>query len=139
MIEQREDSFRRRHRRLHDVVFFREIANWLIHALDVLNESDDHSRLDGARQHLVTSIPEQQSDAERAKYLDHGEKHRVIADAAQEHVAIAKIHLLKPAVHLCFLSESLDRGHSGNVFLQAGVESAQDEPALAINFPSASA
>ena len=54
MIEEGEDALGGRHRGLHDVVFFGEIANRLIHALNVLDKGhDDARRLNHARHHQV--------------------------------------------------------------------------------------
>ena len=54
-----------------------------------------------------------------------------------KHVPVAEIHLLKTPVHFFFLAESLDGRHPGDVFLQAGVEAAEYQPAFAINLAGA--
>ena len=58
-----KNSFRRRHGGLHDVVFFRQVADRLVHALDILEKRDHHAGLDGVGQDLMAAVPEQQSDA----------------------------------------------------------------------------
>jgi hypothetical protein len=66
-------------------------------------------------------------------------EYRVVADAPQQHVAIAKVDLLETTIHFRFLAKGLDGRDSRDIFLEAGVEPSQDQPALAIHLTRAAA
>jgi hypothetical protein len=81
LIEQEKNPFRRRHGGLHDIVLLRQVADRLVHALNVLEKRHQHAGFDGIAEHLKAAVPEQQTDGDRAEDFDDGEKHRVVANA----------------------------------------------------------
>ena len=116
-IEQGKDPLRWRHGRLHDVVLLGQIADRLIHTLNILDEGDDDAGLDRLLQNQSSPVPEEQTEGQRAKDLDDRKKHRVVLHAAQQDIAIAVIDVLEAVVHLRLLAESLNSSDSGDVLL----------------------
>ena len=139
LIEQEKNPLRRCHGGLHDIVFLGQVADRLVHALNVLEKRHQHASFDGMTRHLHAAVPEQQAHRDRAEQFDDRKEHGVVANTLQQDIAIVEIDLLKAPVHPLLLTECLHRRHTGDVFLQTGIEPAENKPALAIDLAGAPA
>src|SRR5438552_3352823 len=121
-VEEPEDPLRRRHRRLHDVVLLREVADGLEEPVDELPEREK-----GPDRHLPLQDPEAAGDEEcgargGARETDGREEHGHRPDLAPVRVQQIGIQIVELLERRALASEQLHDRHAREVLVQIGVD-----------------
>ena len=121
-VEQLENSFAGRHRRLQDVVFVAQILNGPPEPLRVLDEHGQHADGDPAREHAESAPPDHQRNRQGGKQFDGGIVERIGEDGVFEGDHVQAVDGLEVVVGAALAVEELHHAHARDVFLGEAVD-----------------
>jgi hypothetical protein len=126
-VEELEDPLARGHRRLHDRVLGRQVAQRHEEALHVVDEDVEDAGLGEPR---ADADDDRHRDARRD--LDRREEQRVVADRLVPGVAVVGVHPVELGEIALLAAEELDDLHAGHGLLDLGIDPGDLDPHRAI-------
>ena len=122
LVEQEEDTFGGRHRRLEHVVALRQIEHGLEQHPHVLQERDERAERQPAAERAQPAVPQDERDGERTQEAherpEDGERH----DLAEVGVVLGLVDLEEAVVRRLLLHEHLDDADARDRLLDVGVQ-----------------
>ena len=137
-IQQLEDALGRCHGPLKDVELLGEIADGTEELLGVLYEGDEPPERERTEEDLASSVPDDESEGDRAQNLHDGIEDRIVQDRLQIRVGMLAVELAVLAELAIFLTKELHDPHADDVLLDEGVEHRDPCADLPIDDPYAS-
>ena len=124
-----------RHRRLHDGVFGREVADRHEEALHVLDERHQRAEGERAAEDLAAAVPDDHRERERADRLDDREQRRLVDVRGVVGDAELVVQPVEAALTGALAGKQLDDRHARQRFLEIGVEARQAVADVAVVAP----
>src|SRR5215469_465533 len=131
LIQQLEDSFRRGHGRLQDVILLAYIGYRLVKGPGQLNKSDECADRRHISNYLPAAIPDDQGNADGADYFDRRIEYGVVKDRIYIGLPVGLVDLVEPAHLLVFAVKELNDLHSRYVLLEECIDPGDSDPDLA--------
>ena len=122
LIEQLEDTFAGRHRRLQNSELFAQILNRPEHLLRILHKCDYRAELERALQHAQAAKPQQRRHRRDAKEFDRRVEHRVRQNRIFIGQHVVAVDLRELTQRLALAIEQLHHRDAADVFLQEGID-----------------
>ena len=132
LVEQGEDPFRRRHRRLQDVELLRQVLEGAEEPPHQLQERREHADRHGVVEHPRAAVHEHARDGDGGQQLHHREEDGVDGDRLEVRVEVRPVDAVEGRRRPRLPAEQLHHPHPRQVLLQVAVDAGDPDPDVAV-------